>query len=91
MRKASKRGDANKEVLIRHELPTTFADNLTISTRSDGMVMLQFFAMLPNRVSREEARLMVTAAGLKNMLETMCRHTGHYPEKGENTGGPENA
>jgi hypothetical protein len=90
MRKTpDKKSGTQRKIVVRDELPTAFADNLMIVTRSDGMCMLQFCSTFPDQLWREEARIMVPSEGLKAMVDVVCRQLDYYPKKskGKKKGG----
>ena len=58
------------EVLPDSSLKTLSVDNLLMSTRQDGMHLIQFFVSLPGGWS-EQARIMVADAHLKSMLNVL--------------------
>ena len=63
---------------VRHEpnilpdsgLRTLFVDNLSISSRKDGMHLIRFFTSLPEGWS-EQARLLISDTHLKRMLDVL--------------------
>ena len=58
------------QILPSGDLRTLFVDNLQVSTRNDGMHLVQLFASLPDGWS-EQARLLISDAHLKSMLEVL--------------------
>ena len=61
-------------------LPTLFADTLTVNTRSDGFSLIRFTANLPEGLT-EQARIMIPPESLKKMLDVLCSHSNYYPVK----------
>jgi hypothetical protein len=67
-------------IIVNNALSTVFVDNLTVSTRSDGMNLVRFTAALPEGF-KEEARLVIPTENLKRMLEVLCEQCNYFPTK----------
>ena len=66
------------DVLPECGLRTLFVDNLMMSTRQDGMHLIQFFASLPDGWT-EQTRVMVSDESLKNMLSVLTSKCTSWP------------
>jgi len=73
-----KEKDNYPKILRESDHRTLFVDNLTISTRQDGMHLIQFYASLPNGWS-EQVRLMVSDQSLGNMLRVLTERCASWP------------
>lgn len=65
-------------------IATLFADNLSVTTRSDTLHLVRFMALLPER-KEEQVRLMIPDPSLKAMLDALCQHCNYYPAKPQAT------
>ena len=72
-----------KELTIYYNdaLPAISADNLALSSRSDGLHLLRFLLMTPEGALREQGRIMVSDQALRNMLKLLCAQLHYLPEK----------
>ena len=61
-------------------LQTLFVDSLFIRSRTDGFHYVRLATSLPEGF-KEQARLIVPDEGLKNMLDVLCSHCNHWPQK----------
>ena len=69
-------------ILPDGNLRTLFVDNLTVSTRKDGMHLVQFFTSLPEGWS-EQVRLLVADVDLKRMLDVLTSQCTSWPKAGD--------
>ena len=71
------------KLTINNNLPSLFVDDIRVSVRNDGLVLLNFFADSPEG-KFEQTRVVVTEQRLKSFIDSMCARTGYYPaELGE--------
>jgi len=68
------------EIVLNENLPALAVDNLQVSARGDGFVLLRFLVHLPESLT-EQARLVVQQENLKQMIEHLCLQMDHYPAK----------
>lgn len=71
---------AGVEILDNENLPTLLVDNLVITTRKDGLHFIRLTTALPEGL-KEQVRMMVPDNSLKVMLDVLCAHCDHWPEK----------
>jgi len=81
--------DTNKEtkkpkILQESNQQSLFVDNLIISTRQDGMHLIQFYTSLPDGWS-EQVRVMVSDLSLANMLHVLTEKCESWQADKENT------
>ena len=74
------------KILADISKPTLFVDNLTITSRKDGMYLIRLLSALPEDL-KEEARFFVPKANLKKMVDVICQHLNHYPSPPESDEG----
>jgi hypothetical protein len=65
---------------VNQNLPTLFADNLTMTTREDGFALLRFYVSLPEGFT-EQGRFMVHQTRLEAMMDLMSSLSNYYPVK----------
>jgi len=68
------------EIKMNDNLPALSVDNLHVSARGDGFVLLRFLVHLPEGLT-EQARLVVQQENLEQMIELLCLQMEHYPTK----------
>lgn len=68
------------EIKLNLTLMTLFIDNLNITTREDGFILLRLLASLPEGLM-EQGRFMVHHERLKVMIDLMCSQLDYYPVK----------
>ena len=75
------RDEETIEVFNNNSLPVLCVDSLNMGWREvDNMHLIRLFTSMPNGLA-EQARLMVSHATLKGMLDSLCDHCEYYPEK----------
>ena len=74
--------ETKKEIpdYLPQHLSVLLIDVLRISTRTDGLHLVDLGTRLPEGI-RWQGRFMVPAKNLRDMIDVLCSHTGHYPEK----------
>ena len=75
--------DKDKKVVELHvneALPTVFVDNLQAMKRADGMYLVRFATAFPEGL-REQARVMIPERAFVQMLDVLCKLSGHFPKK----------
>lgn len=70
------KGERPKQ-LPETSLKTLFVDNLLMSTRQDGMHLIQFYVSLPDGWS-EQTRIMVADSHLKAMLTVLTERCASW-------------
>jgi hypothetical protein len=73
------------KIIANESLPIVLVDQLAITSRTDGMHFVRFMTALPEG-HREQCRMMIPDASLRRMLDVLCRHCDHYPERGKGRG-----
>ena len=68
------------QLQLNNNLSTIFVDGLKISSRKDGIHLIQFSTILPDGI-KEQLRIVVPDHSLREMLDVLCKHIGHYPAK----------
>ena len=68
------------EIVLNENLPALSVDNLHVSARGDGFVLLRFLVHLPEGLT-EQTRLVVHQENLTQMIDLLCLQMGHYPPK----------
>lgn len=63
-------------------LPTIWVDVLAYMQRTDGLAMMKFYTMQPDRAI-EQARMITSIAHVKRIIDTLARITNHYPVRSE--------
>lgn len=69
---------------FRGDLPTMWVDNMRIARRDDPPIStLSFFAAFPENPDQrmEVTRIMTSERHLKQIIDVLCRVTGHYPKE----------
>lgn len=84
----NKTEDTTIEVHGNKNMPTCWADYFNIGVRADGMVLLRFFATLPEGVF-EQARVITGQDHVKKILDTICSSLDYYPKKSPKKSNPE--
>lgn len=69
------------KIQLNPTLPTIFVDNLIVSPRKDGHLLVRLAASLPEDTWQEQVRFMVAKEDLKRMLNVLCTQCDHYPVK----------
>lgn len=75
--------DNNKKVLhlaANEALHTVFVDHLSSTIRTDGIHLLRFYTALPEGL-QEQSRMMIPKESMKRMLDILCKHCDHFPQK----------
>ncbi len=72
------------QLQLNNNLSTIFVDGLKISSRKDGIHLIQFSTIFPDGI-KEQLRVVVPDHSLKEMLDVLCKQTGHYPTKTSKT------
>lgn len=75
--------EKNKKVLsfnTNEALHTVFVDHVSSTIRTDGMHLLRFYTALPEGL-QEQSRMMIPKESMKRMLDVLCKHCDHFPEK----------
>ena len=73
------------KVMANENLPIVLVDQLAITSRTDGIHFVRFMTALPDG-HREQCRIMIPDANLRRMLDVLCRHCNHYPDRGKGGG-----
>ena len=60
-------------------IPTLFADIISIMSRSDGISVLRFFSRMPG-ANIEICRIAVPQNVIKSFIDMTCQVSGYYPE-----------
>jgi hypothetical protein len=68
------------KVTFNESLPIIPVDNLWINVSKDGLCYLRFFLVLPEE-AREQAKLLIQENDLRSILDELCKHLNHFPEK----------
>ncbi len=76
----------NEEIPFKanESLPLLFADIVRVSSRKDGMILVQFAAAMPNEFC-EQTRLIVPPHAANGLIDLLCEMSGHYPSKPQNS------
>lgn len=61
--------------------PTSYSDRVSIATRTDGQVFLQFIFEMPDASYMENFRTMIGKDTAVNLIDILSKATGHYPSK----------
>ena len=77
---ATRKEEQSIQIKINDNLPILLVDNLTISTRSDGLHIVRFTTQLQEGI-KEQARMMIPENSMKAMLDVLCSHCDYYPAK----------
>ena len=77
---AKKQAKKSIKIKVNDNLPILLVDNLTISTRSDGLHIVRFTTQLQEGI-KEQARMMIPENSMKAMLDVLCSHSNYYPAK----------
>ena len=68
------------KVILNDNLPALMVDNLSISSRKDGLHYIRLLTELPEG-KKEQVRFLVPNLALQNMIKALCSHIGYYPKK----------
>ncbi len=74
----------NEEIKFKanESLPLLFADIVRVSSRKDGMILVQFAAATPGEFS-EQTRIIMPAHAACAMIDILSGMCGYYPVKQE--------
>lgn len=84
----SKEEQQNKGEPLREsdqDTPVHFIDGLRIWTKKDGMHLIEVGTNLPSGRWLCQSRIMVPSSHLQGMIQALCKHSGFYPERPEQT------
>jgi len=76
--------EAPKEFYINNDLPILYVDDFDIRHRTDGMNHLSLTTNLPDQIV-EQVRLMIDDEHLHDIIDYLCKSTGHFPKKPSRT------
>jgi hypothetical protein len=68
------------EVVDNDRLPPILVDTVMSNKRTDGMILLQFYANMPG-ILAEQGRFMGTTKAVEEIIDQLCTDLGHYPKE----------
>ena len=77
--KPLKKSDDKLE-LIPSNTPTSFTDRVIVAQETDGLILMRFISHIPNLII-ENHRTIIKPNIVINLINILCRITGHYPSK----------
>jgi hypothetical protein len=65
---------------INTSLPNLYVDDIRVAIRNDNLATINFFSDTPEG-KFEQTRVITHKERMKVFIDSMCKHTGYYPEK----------
>jgi len=70
-----------REVLYNQNLHTVFSDSMNIKRCGESHFVLSFYNTLTDELAEEQARVAVTPANMRKLIDLACRVAKYFPER----------